>query len=366
MRKSHLLLLILKIAYCIYGVFIFGKFTYLGDAVSYLNSPTTLSIATLRNNTLLISSLTALLKKILIIDFFVHLAYCLFSFWGLVLLMKTLKWSLYKDYVLVFFLCMPSFGMWTSVISKESFTCFFSCILIIWIINLFRNESLRFSLLVNLVSLYMVMIMRPTVGIGLFLLILLLYYYKANFINKYIRFFSIIFTITITSIIVYNLANTYIKDEFLPLAEAYFDPASFSSKSTRKFGFWKTESDLFLKAPQGILIANVGPNLIESLNKPYFFPYFVEGCFFIVTMIYLSSAIVLKQLNRGVISTNFVLFFLFGIILILLMNYPFGLFNPGSATRYRSSYYHIIIVGLLYFYNYEKINSNYKVFNTTT
>lgn len=348
--------MILKIFYCIYGVFIFGKITYLGDALAYLNSPITMSMGVFRNNTLLISSLTALLKRVLIVDFFVHLSYCLFSFWGLVLLMKTLKWSLYKEYVLVFFLCMPSFGMWTSVISKESFTSFFSCIVIIWIINLFRKDSLRFSIFFNLLSLYVVMIMRPTVGVGLFLLLVTLYYYKLTFINKYIRFFSIIVTIAITSVVVYNLANTYIKDEFLPLAEAYFDPASFSSKTTREFGFWKTASDLFLKAPQGILIANLGPNLVESLNKPYFFPYFLEGCIFIFTMIYLICAIVLKQINRGVINTNFVLFFIFGVLLILLMNYPFGLFNPGSATRYRSSYYHIIIVGLLYFYYYEKLS----------
>ena len=128
MRKSHLLLLILKVCYCFYGVFIFGKITYLGDSVTYLNSPITLSMATLRNNTLLITTITAILKKVLFLDILVHLAFCLFSFWGLVILIKELKWSIYKEYILVFFLCLPSFGMWTSVICKEAFTCFFTCI----------------------------------------------------------------------------------------------------------------------------------------------------------------------------------------------------------------------------------------------
>ncbi|MBU0694977.1 MAG: hypothetical protein KKE39_00415 [Bacteroidetes bacterium] len=302
----------------------------------------------------MISSLTAILKKILFLDFFVHLAYCLFSFWGLTILIKELKWSLYKEYILVFFLSMPSFGMWTSVISKEAFTCFFTCIALVWLVNLFEKKPLRFSVFLNLISLYIIIIMRPTVGVGLLLLIIILYYFKITFINKYVRFLSIILTVFISSIIVYNLANKYIKDEFLPLAEAYFDPSSFSSTSTRKFGFWKSASDLFLKAPQGIFIANLGPTLPESINKPYFMPYFLEGMLFIITMIYLISAIIFKQLFRDTINPNFVMFLLFGVILILFMNYPFGLFNPGSATRYRSSYYHIIIVGLLYFYYKEK------------
>ena len=124
MRKSLFLLLIIKLFYCFYGVFIFGKITYLGDAISYLNSPITLSIQTLRNNTLLISSLTAILKKILFLDFFVHLAYCLFSFWGLTILIKELKWSLYKEYILVFFSPCPALGCGHQLFLKKRLLVF--------------------------------------------------------------------------------------------------------------------------------------------------------------------------------------------------------------------------------------------------
>ena len=46
---------------------------------------------------------------------------------------------------------------------------------------------------------------------------------------------------------------------------------------------------------------------------------------------------------------------------LLLINYPFQIFNPGSAIRYRSSYYHIILALLLFLYNKRlnnKINEN--------
>ncbi len=356
MRKSHVLLLILKVFYCFYGVFIFGKLTFLGDSGSYLSSSMELSLTTLKDNTLLIKFTTALLKKVLVIDFFVHLAYCLFSFWGLVLVLKELKLSLYKEYILVFFLCMPSFGMWASVVSKEAFSVFFSCIALVWIINLFERKPMRFSLWINLISLYLVIIMRPTVGVGLSLLIVSLYFANLKYLNKYLKFFTILITVIVSSLVVYQLTSSFIKDEFLPLAEAYFDPRSFESKSTREFGFWKSASDLFVKAPYGILIASLGPNLPESVNKPYFAPYFLEGLVFLTTMFYLISAVAFKQLRRRVISVNFFLFLTFGVGLILFLNYPFGLFNPGSATRYRSSYYHIIVIGLFYFYYKEKLN----------
>jgi hypothetical protein len=162
--------------------------------------------------------------------------------------------------------------------------------------------------------------------------------------------------ISIVTIVTIFLSISYIKDELLPLAEYYFNPQFTKDVSGRKLGFWKTTSDFYLKAPQGILIANLGPNLIEAFQKPFLIPYFFEGLIFIFTTLYLIVINIFYQLRRVVVSPYFLLTIFFGIIFILLLNYPFGLFNAGSATRYRSSYYHIIIILLLFFYSKEKRN----------
>jgi len=354
-KKTTFFLLSMKLLYCIYGVFIFGKLSPLGDSGTYLASPVVLTTNILRNNTLLISTVTAIFKKILFIDFFVHIAFCLISFWGLKMVLETLRFSQTKEFILILMLSMPSFGMWTSVVSKESLSCLFTCFNIIWILNILLGEKLRFPLWLNLLFLYLSIIMRPSVGIGIVLLISALYFYRIAWINKYVKFLAIILGIISAGAIVYIFTLTYVKDEFIPMAEAYFDPRYYSSSSTREFGFWKTASDLYTKAPLGIFIANLGPTLMESISKPFFMPYFFEGLTFIFVSLFMIFMILLSQAKKGVVNSTFIIFLIFGVFVILFINYPFGIYNPGSATRYRSSYYHIIVILLFYFFYKEKI-----------
>ena len=360
-KRTTFFLLCFKLLYCIYGVFIFGKLSPLGDSGAYLNSPIVINSGLLRNNTLLISTVTAILKKFLFIDFFVHLAFCLMSFWALKLVIETLRFSQGKTYLLIFLLSFPSFGMWTSVVSKEALTCVFTCFNIIWILNLLRDEKLRFPIWLNLICLYFTVIMRPSVGAGVVLLISALYFNKVVWINKYIRFLAMLAGVISSAFIVYMLTLRFVKDTFIPLAEAYFDPRYYSSTSTREFGFWKTASDLYSKAPLGMFIANLGPTLMESLKKPFFIPYFIEGMIFIFMSLFMILATLFSQLWRQVIKSNFIIFLIFGVFVILFINYPFGIYNPGSATRYRSSYYHIIVILLFFFYQRENIRISKKV-----
>ena len=353
-KRTTLLLLGVKLVYCLFGVFVFGKLSPLGDSSAYLNSPIIINTGLLRNNTLLISTFTAILKKILFLDFFVHLAFCLIAFWALKLVIETLRFSPVKTYFLIILLSFPSFGMWTSVVSKEALICLFTCFNIIWIINILRGEKLRFSLWLNLTCLYFTMVMRPSVGLGIVLVISALYFNRTRFINKYLRFAVIITGVLLSATFVYFFTVRFVEDRFLPLAEAYFDPRYFVSTSTREFGFWKTASDLYVKSPFGIFLANLGPTFMESLTKPFFIPYFFEGLLFIFISISMIFLTFLSQFWKKVINTNFVIFLIFCVFVILFVNYPFGIYNPGSALRYRSNYYHIFII-LLYFF-YQKVS----------
>lgn len=347
-------LLMFKLFYTFYGVFIFGKISTITDVDAYLMAPIQLSINTLTNNTMLMGTITAILKKILFVDIFVHLAYSLLSFYCLKLVIEELKLRKVNEYFIIFMLIMPSFGMWTSIVVKESLSCSVSCIVLIWIINVVNGTKLRFPMILNIACLYLTLVLRPVVGFALICLISTLYLYRLPILNKYIKFFFIATSITVFTVGAIFLTLSYIKNEFIPLAEYYFDPKFSSSESSRKLGFWKTAADFYLKAPEGIFIANLGPNLIESINKPFFIPYFIEGLIFISVCLYLIFCNLFYELRRAVINPNFLFTIFFGVILILLLNYPFGLFNPGSAVRYRSSYYHIIVVLLIFFYAREK------------
>jgi hypothetical protein len=363
-KKSIFIFLVFKILYTFYGVFIFSKISNVGDAEGYLLAPINLTSAVLRNNTILMGTLTALLKKVLFFDFFVHLAYSLFSFYCMKLVIDELKLTRPQEYFLILMLLMPSFGTWTSIIVKESLSCSLTCIVLIWIINIVNDSKLKFPLLVSVVALYFSIVLRPVVGLALFGLIINLYLYKINSIDKYLRFFVLFSGISIVTFTTIFLSISLIKDELLPMAEYYFNPKYTGIVGGRELGFWKSTLDFYFKAPQGIFIANLGPNLIESIRNPLLIPYFFEGLFFIFSTLYLLFSNFYLQLRRVVISPYFLLTIFFGIIFILLLNYPFGLFNAGSATRYRSSYYHIMIVLLLFFYSKEKKIAVFKFLNS--
>lgn len=358
MKKSIFVLLMGKIFYTLYGVFIFAKISPVGDADAYLIAPIELSIHTLTNNTVLMGTVTAILKKILFLDVFVHLAYSLSSFYFLKVVIEQLKLTKPQEYFLILMLLFPSFGTWTSIIVKEAFSCSLTCVGLVWIINILNKDKLRFPILFNIICVYLALVLRPIVGFSLISLISSLYLYRLPIMNKYLKFIFMVSFISVFTAGAIFLTLSFIKDDFIPMAEYYFDPRFSTTKSGRPLGFWKTAADFYLKAPEGIFIANLGPNLIESINNPLFIPYFFEGLLFILISLYLILINIFYELKRAVINPNFIFTFLFGIVLVLLLNYPFGLFNPGSAIRYRSSYYHIIIILLLYFYSREKKMAN--------
>jgi hypothetical protein len=354
MKKSIFTLLVFKILYSIYGVFIFGKISSIGDADAYLAAPIIISFRTFTSNTLLMGTFTSLLKHILFVDFFVHLTYCLMSFFSLKLVIEELKLTKAQEYFLVFMFILPSFGTWTSIIMKESLSGTTSCFVLIWIINIVNESKLRFPILINIIALYLTLIIRPVVGFSLMCLVSTIYLYRVPIFNKYIKFILIFTAITVFTVAAVLLTLNYVKNEFIPLAEYYFDPRFSSGKSARPLGFWKTAADFYLKAPEGIFLANLGPTFLEAAKNPFFIPYFFEGLIFIFTCIYLFFSNVFYEMRRAIINPNFLFAMFFGVILILLLNYPFGVFNGGSAIRYRSSYYHIVIVLLLFFYSREK------------
>lgn len=363
MSKSLKVLFYIKLFFCVYGVFIFGKFTYLGDSETYLATPLDFSLDIFYNNTQLVGFFTSSLKKIVFVNFFVHLVYCYLTFWSISKVFKRLNLPPNKEFTLVVLLSFPSFAMWTSVVSKESLTCFFSCFAIIWMLDFIEKKKRTYSIIWNILCLYFLLVLRPTVGVAVFLAIIALLNNSLTFINKYVRYFIMMCSIIVGVISVYILLADFILFEFLPLAKEYFNPQYFDTQSTRTGDFWISEWDLFLMAPYGIFLANLGPTLLESLAKPQFMPYFFEGLTFWLIVGYYVVIHFLRQHERKVADPNYTIFFIFLFLFVLFANYPFGVFNPGSATRYRSSYFHIIIIFLYYFHQVDTIKFRKYIMN---
>jgi len=117
------------------------------------------------------------------------------------------------------------------------------------------------------------------------------------------------------------------------------------AKSTRYYLMenWKDMGDFLDLFVSGVFMSQIGPTLLESINKPIFFLVFLEG----VVYIYIFVYIVIRFYKLSKIDkTNklvFVYAFLPAVLGIILIHYPFGIFNPGTAIRYKQSLVPLLI-----------------------
>ena len=80
-----------------------------------------------------------------------------------------------------------------------------------------------------------------------------------------------------------------------------------------------------------------GPTFSEVSNSVLHLFSFVESLVILIILM----AIVLVRLPR--LPVFIFITATFSLVMILFVNYPFGIMNPGSAIRYRTGYFPIVI-----------------------
>ena len=113
-------------------------------------------------------------------------------------------------------------------------------------------------------------------------------------------------------------------------------------------GFQKYKSLL----PLGALIGIIGPLPTEVYSRPIFIPFFLEG----VLVLLLPAAVYFFACRQSFehkqrFKAIFWLCLVPAILALMVLHAPFGLLNPGSATRWRVNFeaiFHIAPLLLLY------------------
>lgn len=57
---------------------------------------------------------------------------------------------------------------------------------------------------------------------------------------------------------------------------------------------------------------------------------------------------------NGIVNLRLIVSYSILFLGILLVHYPFGVFNAGSATRYRTNYLFLFIILLMYLFSYYR------------
>ena len=90
----------------------------------------------------------------------------------------------------------------------------------------------------------------------------------------------------------------------------------------------------------GFVFGIVGPFLKETLRRPEFIPFFIEGIIIIMTPIILFLYIIVKKLfnYNNINCLNYIYGVIPAIILVMIVHALFGILNPGTAIRWRVNF----------------------------
>jgi hypothetical protein len=343
----------------LFAEFIYSNYTKLGDTERFLSASITFEPNILISSTK-IMEFTGSIFSYLGTPFY-HIPALLLSYFGIVYLQRAIErigGLDSKSNRIIFFLliAVPSFSIWTSIHSKEAVTAFCMCILASQLIasSLSLKSEVR---LISYLALYLIAIFKPQYGIALvscFIFIKVSRKYSLKAFTQLSFVFSIIIVQAYLLLGASDLIDFYANNMY-----QYFNTSGDNSNSTRINDIFVHDGDFFRNAPYGMLVAFIGPKWSEVVENPLFFPFYLESLFIIFLFLTLLTPF-FKNLLKGKVNVFICSLVFLGLFWLLLVHYPFGIFNPGSAIRYRENFYPFI-VALFFLANAMHKNLNYRI-----
>ena len=342
--------LVLKLIVTLMAIYLYARVSPFSDAEGYLRSSLSAwDFSLFFNRTLFVSYIYASLKYILFYDILVHLFVSSLFTVVLIYVFKPEYYFLDKT-LFISSLLLPHFLIWSGVVGKEilGMTGFFLIIkvsvdLVIW---------KRVRVFPLIIGLFLTLIVRPHYAlcyIYLFSISFIIAKSKTRVMGIFSSSKSFLILLLLTA---YCLAlMVYLEPfydrhliNFMQITRIYF--LTFTKSAANRWDItWDNAGDFVSNLPWGLPLSIIGPTWSEALQRPMFLPVFLEGCFAGLLLI-LIACMLIRFIKRYPEYSSLIIWgFIPAVLLGLLINYPFGIFNPGSAIRYKQS-----LSPLLYFY----------------
>ncbi|MCE0734471.1 hypothetical protein LWH48_17050 [Halomonas sp. G15] len=333
---------LVKLFYMWFSYYVLSNYLVLGDMDRYLSGLTFGKSNPFASSTYMMDNFTYPFSYILG-KFLANIPFVLMSFYGVYFSVSRLFISTRGLVVVLVILSFPSFGIWTSIASKEAVTVFFMGVLLGCLIDYYRGRLINYKLLL-LISIYLCILFKPQYMSGLLSLFVFLWL-KRNFsLSGNGQLVVVLF------FILFSFLGLFVFRHHID-AISFEIPLHFRSdemNSTRENIYWTNQFDVFRIAPYGMYIAFVGPTLDEAAGKFLQMLVLMESYILIIFISFLMAHSIYSDILRGRFNIFAVTFLLVPMLWILFVHYPFGLFNPGSAIRYRSGFYAYLVVSVFF------------------
>jgi hypothetical protein len=345
-----LFLVLLKLSVTCFSVFIYAKFSPFLDAERYLSATlNSWDFSLLFDRTLFTDFVYAALKHVLGWDLLVHLFVSAALSFVLWYVLKSEYRYLNKP-LLLGCLLLPHFLIWTGVVGKEALAIAGFLLLVKVCVDLVVWNQLK--LVALFIGLFISLIERPHYALAYIYLLAMAFVISKSQLKLMSLFlpnksFILLVTATLFLGVIYfylkPLSYSKLNEIMIYCQSAFLN--SIQCKTNRWDILWENPSDFFYNAYWGIPMSLIGPTLSEAVARPVLYPVFIEGCFcFILLLVLLYHLVQLIKASSS--YSSFIIWgFLPALVLGLLVNYPFGIFNTGSAIRYKQS-----LSPLLYFF----------------
>ena len=348
--------ILVKFAHLSIAYFFISEVTTLGDTFRYLEGPKAWQNNWFYNSTVMMDSVASFFEQAMG-GLLANVPFLILAFLGVYYPISKLKLGIFELIIILVFLSFPSFGIWTSIASKEAVSVFFMGVILAAYIDCFRGARVRNKFLL-LFSVYLCLVFKPQYLIGIFFLFLFTYFSRIAESKASVKLLLFFFIVAAGLLALYLFRDLI--DSLSMMMPGHF---SQDASSTRVNTIWVEKYDFFKNAVYGIYIAFVGPTVQEALSRPLHMLVWIES--FVIVLSFFMCVLNYSFVAMLRLKVNFVFVCGFSLVAfwILFVHYPFGALNPGSANRYREAFYAFLVCLFFFMYREAMAASSRKLNN---
>lgn len=336
---------VVRIIYLLFAVLVYGRMTTLGDTERYLSAGFQFSPEIFYNSTRFMDFVGGISGQLFggnnpLSNF----PFMLLSFFAVRWVVRRCGFDRdINPYLMFILISLPNFCIWTSICSKETFGLVFSSILAYWLINFLRRDFAFRK--VYLLGIYLCALFKPQYLPFICQALLFIYWgYKVK--TKLSNLLLILLFVAVNLFILYAISD--IVNAVAPTMYLHF--ALDSAESSKNLELFDQPYSFYYHAPLGMLEGFFGPTPSEMARKPLHLLAGFESAVLAGLLLWLLWDVI----RRTVIDLKFHTVVVPGVFLLftglMFIHYPFGIFNAGSAIRYRTNFMMILILVALELY----------------